>query len=163
MAYSLFKIKTLAIILMLVAAGCGSESQQNLQKQAAAEKSDFADADVFNTDGQAGEPIFQAVKKRPEFVGGKKAMYAFINGRVKHPTEAARKGVSGLVYVRFVVEKDGSVTQPKLLKGIGSGCDEEAVRVISMMPNWTPGEHEGKKVRVFHSLPVAFRKVKLAE
>lgn len=124
------------------------------------EKPDFSDTNVYEQE-EKGEEVFQAVKDTPKFIGGKKKMYEFINSNIRHPREAAEKGVSGLVYVRFVVEKNGDITNPKLLKGVGSGCDEEAIRVIAMMPKWQPGAHNGKVVRCYHTLPVAFQKIKL--
>jgi len=156
--------KNLSVILLYVFVffSCTNEStSKDAEKAKSEEKPDFSDADVFENQGEEGEEIFQAVKDTPEFIGGKKKMYEFINSNVRHPREAAENGVSGLVYVRFVVEKNGKITNPKLLKGIGSGCDEEAIRVIAMMPKWKPGAHNGKVVRCYHTLPIAFQKVKV--
>lgn len=152
----------LVLIFAIFFLACSdSSSSDKTVKDETETKPDFSDADVFENQGVEGEEIFQAVKDTPEFIGGKKKMYEFINSNVRHPREAAENGVSGLVYVRFVVEKNGKITNPKLLKGIGSGCDEEAIRVIAMMPNWKPGAHNGKVVRCYHTLPIAFQKVKI--
>ena len=71
-------------------------------------------------------------------------------------TMAKNAGISGKVYITFVVEKDGSITDVKVLRGIGGGCDEEAVRVVQSMPRWSPGKQRGKPVRVQYNLPVRF-------
>ena len=69
---------------------------------------------------------------------------------------AKESGIQGMVYVTFVVERDGSITDVRVLRGIGGGCDEEAIRVVSAMPKWTPGKQRGKPVRVQYNLPVRF-------
>ena len=156
------KNSILVLFFAIFFLACSDSSSSNKSvKDETETKPDFSDADVFEKENVEGEEIFQSVKVKPEFIGGKKKMYEFINSNVRHPREAAENGVSGLVYVRFVVEKNGKITNPKLLKGIGSGCDEEAIRVIAMMPNWKPGAHNGKVVRCYHTLPIAFQKVKI--
>jgi TonB family protein len=105
---------------------------------------------------QDEKPVFTVVEVMPEYPGGKKAMYAFLGENIKFPAEAKKKGTSGTVYVSFVVENDGSVTNVGILRGIGDGCDEEAVRVVKLMPNWKPGTQKGEAVRVAYNLPVKF-------
>jgi TonB family protein len=68
-----------------------------------------------------------------------------------------KKGVTGTVYITFIIEKDGTLTNAKVLRGIGSGCDEEALRVVNMMPKWNPGEQKGKPVAVQFNLPIKFK------
>ncbi len=92
----------------------------------------------------------------PEFPGGQEALFKFISNQLKYPQEAKESEVQGRVYVSFVVEKDGSITDVKVLRGIGSGCDEEAVRVVKGMPNWKPGTQAGKAVRVRYNLPIRY-------
>ena len=75
---------------------------------------------------------------------------------LKYPTEAKRNKIQGRVYISFIVEADGSLSEPKVLRGIGSGCDEEAVRVMKLSPNWIPGVQNGKKVRVNYTVPIFF-------
>ena len=75
---------------------------------------------------------------------------------VKYPKEAREKGIQGRVFITFIVEKDGSLTNFKVVRGIGHGCDEEAIRVAKMMPNWEPGKQRGKEVRVQFNLPIKF-------
>lgn len=103
------------------------------------------------------DEIFTIVEELPEPVGGTKAFLAYLAENINYPKQAMRIGVSGKVYLQFVVEKDGSLTDIKVVKGIGAGCDEEAVRVLSEAPNWKPGKQRGKPVRVSKLVPIHFR------
>ncbi len=100
--------------------------------------------------------VYEKVDKMPSFDGGNEAMVRFMVDNIKYPEVAKTKGIQGTVFVTFVVRKDGSVTGAKILRGIGSGCDEEAVRVVKAMPKWIPGENGGKPVDVVFNLPVKF-------
>ncbi|MCB0812423.1 MAG: energy transducer TonB [Flavobacteriales bacterium] len=102
------------------------------------------------------DKIYTIVEVMPQFPGGDEALKRYLAENLTYPQVAGDNGTSGVVYVTFVVEKDGSVTGAEILRGIGSGCDEEALRVISRMPNWTPGKHQGKPVRIQYNLPVRF-------
>ncbi|UFH57448.1 TonB family protein [Spirosoma sp. KNUC1025] len=99
---------------------------------------------------------FVAVEQMPEFPGGIEALQKFLGNTLKYPRAAAAAGVSGRVYVSFVVNADGTLTDLQLLKGIGFGCDEEAIRVMQKMPRWRPGKQSGRAVRVKFNLPIAF-------
>ncbi len=101
--------------------------------------------------------VFVAVEQQPQFPDGDKALYKFLSYNIQYPQAAARANVSGKVYVKFVVEKDGSIGNVEITKGIGFGCDEEAERVIKLMPKWTPGKQNGKAVRVYFNMPVVYR------
>ena len=101
--------------------------------------------------------IYDTVEKMPSFPGGEIMMYDFLARNVLYPQRAREDGYSGTVYVRFVVEPDGTITNTEIAKGVGGGCSEEAMRVVKMMPNWIPGEAFGKKVRVTYTLPINFR------
>lgn len=101
--------------------------------------------------------IYNNVEKMPFFPGGEFKMYEFLAMNIRYPQRAREDGYSGTVYVRFVVEPDGTITNIEVAKGVGGGCSEEAVRVVKMMPKWIPGEAFGKKVRVTYTLPVNFR------
>lgn len=100
--------------------------------------------------------IFTVVESMPEFPGGPGKMMEYIAKNIKYPAMARESGIQGRVFVNFVVEPDGSVSNVKVLRGIGGGCDEEAVRVVESMPKWTPGRQRGKAVRVSFNLPVRF-------
>ncbi len=103
------------------------------------------------------DSIYQQVDVMPEFPGGEKAMMQFVVDNVTYPQSAKDKNIQGKVYVSFVVEKDGSVDQVKVMRSIGGGCDEEAVRVVKAMPKWVPGKKDGKNVRVNYVLPFVFK------
>jgi protein TonB len=102
------------------------------------------------------EEIFTIVQDMPSFPGGDAAMLAYLGKNIKYPTLAKESGIQGTVYVTFVVEKDGSVSNVKVLRGIGGGCDEEAIRVVKSMPKWSPGKQRGKPVKVQYNLPCRF-------
>lgn len=101
-------------------------------------------------------PIFTVVESMPEFKGGMGELYVYLGNNIKYPVMAKESGIQGKVYVTFVVERDGSITDVKVLRGIGGGCDEEAIRVVASMPKWKPGKQRGKPVRVQYNLPVRF-------
>jgi TonB family protein len=105
----------------------------------------------------ANEDVFIIVETMPEFKVGSDALSHYLKENIFYPIEAAKKGISGTVYVSFIVEPNGSVSNVKLLKGIGGGCDEEALRVVKLMPKWKPGIQSGKNVRVMFNLPVSFQ------
>jgi len=102
------------------------------------------------------EALFITVEQQPEYPGGMAALGAFIQKNLKYPQQAIRSDMSGRVFVSFVVNTNGSLTDVQVLKGIGFGCDEEALRVIRQMPRWKPGMQSGRAVRVRYNLPVAF-------
>lgn len=103
------------------------------------------------------ESIFMHVEQAPEYRGGVQAMAAFLQKNLKYPAPAARAGVQGKVFVQFTVGSDGKIEDVTALKGIGFGCDEEAVRVVKLMQNWAPGRQAGNPVRVKFTLPIAFQ------
>lgn len=100
--------------------------------------------------------IFTVVENDPEFPGGMEALYKYLRENIKYPQLARENNITGKVYVTFVVERDGSIAQPRVLKDIGGGCGAEAIRVVKSMPKWTPGKQRGKAVRVQFNLPVSF-------
>ncbi len=127
------------------------------------------DADVF-TEVQEFTPIefeeeeevdedviFTVVEDQPQFPGGEEARQKFLEDNLRYPQMAREAGIQGTVFVTFVVETDGSVTDVQILRGIGGGCDQEAVRVVEMMPRWEPGRQRGQAVRVQFNMPIRFR------
>lgn len=100
--------------------------------------------------------IFTVVEDAPSFPGGDEARIRYLQNNIKYPQMARESGIQGTVYVTFVVEPNGSVTNVKILRGIGGGCDEEAIRVIQNMPKWIPGKQRGKPVRVQFNMPIKF-------
>lgn len=103
------------------------------------------------------EEVFKVVEQKPEYPDGEAAMLKFIYENIKYPPIARENGVEGTVYVRFVVEKDGSVSNTEIVRDIGAGCGEEAMRVVKKFPRWNPGKQRGRPVRVYFNLPVKFK------
>lgn len=101
--------------------------------------------------------IFTIVEEMPEFPGGgEKALLQYLSNNIKYPAIARENGITGTVYVTFEIDQNGKVKDAKILRGIGGGCDEEALRVVMSMPAWKPGKQRGKPVRVQYNLPVRF-------
>ncbi|MDP2422961.1 MAG: energy transducer TonB [Bacteroidales bacterium] len=100
--------------------------------------------------------IFIVVEVSPSFPGGEADRIRFLQENIRYPQMARESGIQGTVYVQFVVERDGSVTDVKVLRGIGGGCDEEAIRVIKAMPKWNPGKQRNRPVRVQFTMPIRF-------
>ena len=110
--------------------------------------------------GEVGNPeheVYQIVEQMPHFPNGEEAMMQYIAEQVKYPAEAKKADAQGRVFVGFIVEPDGSLSDFKVLRGIGHGCDEEALRVVESMPKWKPGMQKGKAVRVQYLVPVNFK------
>lgn len=100
--------------------------------------------------------IFTIVEDMPEFPGGQEQLFKYLGQNIKFPAMAKDAGITGTVFVTFVVGSDGKIKDAKVLRGIGGGCDEEALRVIKSMPAWKPGKQRGKTVSVQYNLPVRF-------
>lgn len=103
------------------------------------------------------DELFTVVDQQPEFEGGYEAMMAFIQLNMKYPANARRMQIEGTVHVSFIVSKNGSISDVKVLRGIMTECDKEAVRVVQMMPSWKPGKQNGRNVNVRFILPLKFR------
>ncbi len=103
------------------------------------------------------EVPFFVVEQMPTYPGGLKALYGYFGKKMKYPSQARKMGIEGRVTVTFVIDKDGSVTDIKLLRGIGGGCDEETIRILKNLPKWNPGKQRGKAVKVQMTLPINFK------
>lgn len=101
--------------------------------------------------------IFTVVEQMPEFPGGMNRLAEYLATNIRYPQLARESGIQGRVFINFVVEADGSVTNVRVIRSLGGGCDEEAMRVVRNMPRWTPGRQRGRAVRVSYNLPVNFR------
>jgi len=126
---------------------------------------------VMKAQDDTTDPIFTVVEQMPRFPGcedlqtdkdamkkcSDEKMLNFIFKNISYPQDARKKGVEGVVVVRFVIDKDGQVTSPEVLRSIGSGCDEEALRIVNMMPKWVAGKQRGKNVNVYFNLPFRFK------
>lgn len=102
------------------------------------------------------EEIFLIVEDQASFPGGEAKLYEFIRNNVKYPELAKETGIEGTVFVQFVVEKDGTLSNVQALRKIGGGCDEEAIRVVKSMPKWKPGSQRGRNVRCSFTIPIKF-------
>lgn len=125
---------------------------------------DFDDpiGDLVGDVGEIPEEVvdnvpFDIVEDMPAFPGGISAFYKYVGDNMSYPSMARRMAVDGKVYVQFIIDRDGSITDVKAVKGIGAGCDEEAVRVLENSPKWAPGKQRGRAVRVRMILPITFK------
>ena len=106
---------------------------------------------------EKADEIFDVVENMPTPPGGMEGWNKYLSKNLKYPTQARRMGIEGTVYVVFVVNTDGSIQDVGILRGVGGGCDEEAVRVVKNAPSWEPGRQRGRPVRVKMRLPIRFK------
>jgi protein TonB len=99
---------------------------------------------------------YKRIEKQPEYPGGTGAMFRFLMENIRYPQKARADKIEGRVIISFTVKTDGSVADVETMRGIGGGCDEEAIRVVKLMPKWKPGEDQGKRINVAMVLPVKF-------
>ncbi len=138
-----------------------TQIDDDLQIQDAEDDSENVDApslDDFGDDwgDDSGESeVFVVVENMPSFPGGN--VQKWISKNVKYPVLAMENGIQGKVFVQFVIERDGSITDVKVVRGVDSSLDKEAIRVVKAMPKWTPGKQRGKAVRVSFTLPINFQ------
>ena len=102
------------------------------------------------------DEVFVVVEEQAEFPGGLDSMYAYIQKNLVYPEKAKAEGIEGRVFVQFVIEKDGSISNILVKRAIGGGCEEAAVEIIKNMPKWKPGKQRGKPVRFQFTLPIKF-------
>lgn len=124
--------------------------RKNIEANKQLEKGSVAQA-------RSADEVFQIVETLPEFPGGQEAMMRFIVKNIDYPLFAKENGIEGKVFTQFVVGKDGKLRNLKVLRGIGGGCDKEALRVLKQMPAWKPGTQRGKAVSVMFTLPFYFK------
>lgn len=103
-----------------------------------------------------GNEVFTIVEDPPQFPGGMQVLGQFITTLIQYPEEALKNNVKGLVVIEFTIKEDGTTMDHKVIKGIGYGCDEEAIRVIKLLPDWRPGYQRSKAVRTRYQLPISF-------
>lgn len=126
----------------------------NLQAQSSPDQPPVKEEAVTEKNEQG--QVFTIVEEQPEFSGGVDALMKFLSENLVYPPDAREKGIQGTVFVTFVVEKDGSITDVRVLRGVATSIDEEAMRVIKAMPNWKPGYQRGEPVRTQFNLPLRF-------
>lgn len=167
---------SLLIIIQLSIIGKRVNSTRNYNKFKFMKRLFFASLLLFgciqanaqNPTSTDQEPLFVAVEKPPRFQGcteeaeadahacSNKNLITFLSEKIVYPKKAKNKGIQGKVIVSFVIEKDGSVSTTKVLRGVHKSLDNEAMRVVNEMPKWTPGTQRGKAVRVQYTLPIIF-------
>ena len=113
--------------------------------------------EIVETETVVEDIIHVSVEVMPEFPGGTAALMKYLGSNIKYPTISQETGSQGKVIVQFVVDRDGTISNPEVVRGVDPYLDKEAIRVISSMPKWTPGVQNGKKVRVKYTVPVSFR------
>lgn len=149
------------------------EDEPKMQKEVIEEKSAIGTVDFDKGTDEIEAPIakenaeiagegteekpFTVVEQMPQYPGGETEMYKFIMNNLKYPAKASEAGIQGKVILNFVVGKDGKITNIKVVRGIGFGCDEEAVRVLQKMPSWNPGKMGGRPVPVYFTFPITFK------
>lgn len=112
---------------------------------------------VFDTPPEPVEIVHVIVEEMPSPVGGMSAFYGFLGKAMKYPKQARRMGIEGKVYVQFIIGKEGNITELEVMRGIGAGCDEEALRVLGMAPAWHAGKQRGRPVKVKMIVPIVFK------
>lgn len=134
------KIKSILFVTALLSAPffCEAQTQQDVMQQT------------------AGTDPFTVVEKMPVYPGGQEQMFKFMATNLHYPESARTANLQGVVFISFVVEADGAVSNAKVIRGLSADCDAEALRVVNLMPKWTPGEQDGKKVKVAYNLPIRF-------
>jgi protein TonB len=114
-------------------------------------------AAVQEEEEESAQPIFTVVEEMPEFPGGPNELLRFLSSSIKYPVIAQENGIQGRVTCSFTINRDGSVVDAVVMRGVDPSLDKEALRVINMMPKWAPGKQRGKPVRVKYTVPVTFR------
>jgi len=114
------------------------------------------DVEIDDTIGHRTNKVHKTCEIMPSFPGGEGMLFQFLQKNIKYPHKAREAGISGRVYASFVVDKFGNIRNARIMRGIGGGCDEEAIRVIKAMPKWTPGSQDNRRVNVRYNLPINF-------
>lgn len=115
-----------------------------------------SESGLGNATAGNGNDVLMAAEVNPAFPGGMDAWTKFIESNLRYPSQAAENNIQGKVFISFVVEKDGRISDVKIIKGVGYGCDEEAMRVIKKSPRWNPGMQNGRPVRVRYQMPISY-------
>ena len=142
----------LPVAALLVMVGCKNAAEPEADSTAEQQQEVVA-----NTNDTVYDGMEHMAEVDPEFPGGEEALYKYLAQNIHYPEQAKKEQIQGRVFVNFVVGKDGSITDAVVKRGIGGGCDEEALRVVNAMPKWTPGKVRGENVRVNYYLPINFK------
>lgn len=132
------------------------EQTGNLKHEEIYQAGELLQGTYYSEQGEKSTYTAESFESMPEFPGGMPGLATFLSSNLKYPKEARKQGIKGTVLVGFVINSTGQVKDVQVLKGIGGGCDEEAARVISVLPPWNPGRQRGQPVSVRYSLPIRF-------
>lgn len=135
------------------------DESQLVSNEIVSEYADYTDTEIIVADEEIDEDVvFQVVEQQPEFPGGLQALYKYLSDNINYPRVSRENGSQGRVFIRFVVNTDGSIQDAEVIRSSGDVyLDREAVRVVSGMPKWSPGMQSGKAVRVYFTVPVLFK------
>jgi protein TonB len=150
-------MKRILFIFLLVISALVVHAQQSILK---ADPNDKIKLDPYKpTDTSAVDQskVYAVVQSEPDFVGGREKFNQYIKQNIHYPENAKNVNIQGRVFLGFVVERDGSITDIKVIRGLSTECDAEAIRLISNSPKWNPGLQNGHTVRVHYVIPVEFR------
>lgn len=142
----------LPVVALLLVVGCKNAANPEADSTATQPQEIVA-----NTNDTIYDGMNLPVEVDPMFPEGMESLYKYLAENIHYPEQAKREKIQGKVYIGFVIEKDGSIVDAKVIRGIGGGCDEEALRVVNAMPKWMPGKVRGENVRVQFNLPVVFK------
>lgn len=149
-------LAALPVVALLMMVGCQPAESPKDDTTAVTPQQEEPVYDMGPTQLADGEEA-NVVDESPEYPGGMEALYKYLAENIHYPEQAKNDQIQGRVVISFVVEKDGSISDAKVVRGIGGGCDEEALRVVNAMPKWTPGKMRGEVVRVNFNLPITFK------
>jgi TonB family protein len=149
-------VRTIFIFLIVSACNHSAETESNkvLHPEELNQKS--ATADTLQAAASYEDPVYFVVEEMPEYQGGETALRQYLASHVTYPEAAKKDAIQGRVYVSFVVDKSGSVRDVKVVRSVHPALDQEAVRVIEELPDWTPGKQSGENVSVNYTVPISF-------
>ena len=142
----------LPLFAFLLFSGNAWSAKSTLVKQDTSSKTKITTKSVSKDD----EKVFTEVEQLPVFPGGEDALMKFLSTNIHYPASAAEKRIEGRVILRFIVRKTGEVSDVEVIRGLSPDCDQEAIRVISMIPKWPPGRQNGRDVSVYFTIPLKF-------
>lgn len=146
------------IFLFLLVSACGQPAESEKDKMLLPENADQKKGTVefARPSADAPDSVFFIVEEMPLFPGGEQALRQVISERITYPEDAKKEGIQGRVYITFVVDKNGNVRNAKVARGVHISLDQEAIRVVAGLPQWTPGKQGGKNVSVSYTVPINF-------
>ena len=132
------------------------EDEVEIEEELEIEDTESDEDEMIEIEEESDDDFFMVVENMPEFPGGDLGLMKYIQKNVKYPPIAKEYNITGKVYVSFIVDKSGSVTNVKIVRGVDKNLDAEAMRVVKSLPNYTPGKQRGKAVRVMFTIPINF-------